>query len=54
MGNHYHPFVLRPKAFEHPLRLSIDPVDSRFLDRTFFDMSRIHLVHDASNRPPGQ
>ena len=47
-GNHYHPFVLRPKAFEHPLRLSIDPVDSRFLDRTSLDVSRIHLVQDAS------
>jgi hypothetical protein len=47
-GNHYHPFCLRPKAFEHPLRLSIDPVDSRFIDRSSLDIGRIHLVQDAS------
>ena len=37
-GNHYHPYCLRPKASTHPLRLSIDPVDSRFIDRTSLDM----------------
>ena len=47
-GNHYHPFVLRPKAFDHPLRLSIDPVDSRFMDRTSLDESRINIVQDDS------
>lgn len=46
-GNHYHPICLRPKAFAHPLRLSIDPIDSRFLDRTSLDVSRIYLVGDA-------
>ena len=47
-GNHYHPFVLRPKAFDHPLRLSIDPVDSRFIDRTSLDEGRINIVQDES------
>lgn len=47
-GNHYHPFLLRPKAFDHPLRLSIDPVDSRFIDRTSLDEGRIDIVQDAS------
>ncbi|WP_421999514.1 tetratricopeptide repeat protein [Reyranella sp.] len=47
-GNHYHPFCLRPASFDHPLRLTIDPVDSRFLDRTSLQASRIHLVTDAS------
>lgn len=47
-GNHYHPLCLRPTRFEHPLHLSIDPVDSRFIDRTSLKMSRIHLVRDAS------
>ena len=47
-GNHYHPICLRPKAFAHPLRLSIDPIDSRFIDRSSLDISRIHLVRDAS------
>lgn len=47
-GNHFHPFLLRPKAFDHPLRLSIDPVDSRFIDRTSLEMDRIHVVQDAS------
>ena len=39
-GNHYHPVPLRPKAFAHPLRLTIDPVDSRFIDRTSLEMGR--------------
>jgi tetratricopeptide (TPR) repeat protein len=47
-GNHYHPYCLRPKALTHPLRLSIDPIDSRFIDRTSLDMDRIHLVQDDS------
>ena len=47
-GNHYHPYCLRPKALAHPLRLSIDPIDSRFIDRTSLDMDRIHLVQDDS------
>jgi hypothetical protein len=47
-GNHYHPICLRPKAFAHPLRLSIDPIDSRFIDRTSLDMSRLYFVRDAS------
>ncbi len=47
-GNHYHPYCLRPKALGHPLRLSIDPVDSRFLDRTSLDIGRVHLVQDSS------
>ena len=47
-GNHYHPFLLRPKAFDHPLRLSIDPVDSRFIDRTSLDDGRITIVQDTS------
>ena len=47
-GNHYHPKGLRPKAFGHPLHLSIDPVDSRFIDRTSLTMDRIHLVRDSS------
>jgi len=47
-GNHYHPICLRPKAFAHPLRLTIDPIDSRFIDRSSLEMDRIHLVQDAS------
>jgi len=47
-GNHYHPYCLRPKVLGHPLRLSIDPVDSRFLDRTSLASGRVHLVQDAS------
>ncbi|CAN5884563.1 hypothetical protein BH11PSE3_BH11PSE3_03860 [soil metagenome] len=47
-GNHYHPFCLRPTAFEHPLKLSIDPVDSRFIERTSLERDRIHLVQDSS------
>jgi hypothetical protein len=47
-GNHYHPYCLRPKAFDHPLRLSIDPVDSRFIDRTSLEEGRVHVVQDAS------
>lgn len=46
--NHYHPVGLRPKAFAHPLRLTIDPVDSRFIDRTSIEASRLHIVQDAS------
>jgi hypothetical protein len=47
-GNHYHPMGLRPKAFDHPLHLSIDPTDSRFVDRSSLARERIHLVQDAS------
>ena len=47
-GNHYHPIGLRPKAFAHPLHLTIDPIDSRFIDRSSLEMDRIHLVQDAS------
>jgi hypothetical protein len=47
-GNHYHPICLRPKAFAHPLQLTIDPIDSRFIDRSSLEMDRIHLVQDAS------
>jgi len=47
-GNHYHPMGLRPKSLSHPLHLSIDPVDSRFIDRSALPMERIHLVQDAS------
>jgi hypothetical protein len=47
-GNHYHPMGLRPKAFDHPLHLSIDPMDSRFVDRSSLARERIHLVQDSS------
>lgn len=47
-GNHYHPICLRPTAFAHPLQLTIDPIDSRFIDRSSLEMDRIHLVQDAS------
>jgi hypothetical protein len=47
-GNHYHPICLRPKAFSHPLRLTIDPVDSRFIDRTSLGWDKIELVTDDS------
>jgi hypothetical protein len=47
-GNHYHPFCLRPKAFAHPLQLTIDPIDSRFIDRSSLELDRIHLVQDES------
>ena len=47
-GNHYHPICLRPRAFAHPLQLTIDPIDSRFIDRSSLEMDRIHLVQDAS------
>ncbi|MBY0321861.1 MAG: hypothetical protein K2X72_24265 [Reyranella sp.] len=47
-GNHYHPIALRPAKFAHPLRLTIDPVDSRFVDRSSLELGNIHLVPDAS------
>lgn len=47
-GNHYHPIALRPAKFAHPLRLTIDPVDSRFVDRSSLELDNIHLVADAS------
>lgn len=47
-GNHYHPYCLRPKALDHPLHLSIDPVDSRFIDRVGLDTDRLFLVQDSS------
>ena len=47
-GNHYHPMGLRPRAFDHPLHLSTDPVDSRFVDRSSLRLDRVHLVQDAS------
>jgi hypothetical protein len=47
-ANHYHPIGMRPKAFAHPLQLTIDPIDSRFVDRSSLEMNRIHLVQDAS------
>ena len=47
-GNHYHPYCLRPKALAHSLQLSIDPIDSRFIDRTSLTRDRIHLVQDDS------
>jgi hypothetical protein len=47
-ANHYHPYCLRPKALGHSLGLSIDPVDSRFIDRTSIETDRIHLVQDSS------
>jgi tetratricopeptide (TPR) repeat protein len=46
-GNHYHPYCLRPEAFDDPLHLSIDPVDSRFIDRTSVAAARVHLVQGA-------
>lgn len=46
--NHYHPIGLRPKAFAHPLRLTIDPVDSRFVDRTSLEAARLSIVQDTS------
>jgi hypothetical protein len=47
-GNHYHPIGLRPRNLGRPLHLSIDPIDSRFMDRTTLDVDRIHIVQDAS------
>lgn len=47
-GNHYHPIALRPARFAHPLRLTIDPVDSRFVDRSSLELANIDLVGDAS------
>lgn len=47
-GNHYHPMGLRPAAFAHPLHLSIDPIDSRFVDRSSLELDRVHLVQDSS------
>src|SRR5216683_3261193 len=47
-GNHYHPIGLRPKAFARSLQLTIDPIDSRFIDRSSLEIGRIHLVQDAS------
>lgn len=47
-GNHFHPIGLRPARFAHPLRLTTDPTDSRFIDRTSLAADRIHLVQDGS------
>jgi hypothetical protein len=47
-GNHYHPMGLRPKALERAPHLTIDPIDSRFIDRSSLEPDRIHVVQDAS------
>ncbi len=45
-SNHYHPVCIRAAATEHPYELTIDPVDSRFMERAGFSCERVHLVLD--------
>jgi hypothetical protein len=47
-ATHYHPLCIRPSALAPPFELTIDPVDSRFLDKRFADKSRVHFVRDMS------
>lgn len=47
-ATHYHAICIRPAALALPFELTIDPVDSRFLDRRIFDKDRIHFVQDLS------
>lgn len=45
-SNHYHPVCIRAGATQHPFPLTIDPVDSRFVDRAGFSLEKAHLVQD--------
>lgn len=47
-ATHYHPLCIRPSALSPPFELTIDPIDSRFLDKRFADESRVHFVRDLS------
>lgn len=47
-GTHYTPICVRPNALAPPFELTIDPVDSRFLNRRLFDKNRIVFVRDVS------
>ena len=45
--NHYMPYCIRASALKHPLRVSIDPVDGRFIDRHMRDPGRIRIIDDT-------
>lgn len=47
-ASHYHPICIRPSSLVFPLELTTDPVDSRFLDKHFFQKERLHFVRDLS------
>lgn len=47
-ASHYHPIGIRPSALKLPLELTIDPIDSRFLDKQSFDPNRHHFIRDLS------
>lgn len=47
-ASHYHPICIRPSALSLPLALTIDPVDSRFLDKHFSRKERLHFIRDLS------
>ncbi|MDP1837949.1 MAG: hypothetical protein Q8N31_10240 [Reyranella sp.] len=47
-STHYHPTCIRASASTHPYEISIDPVDSRFMDRAGFPSNRLHFIQDTS------
>jgi len=47
-STHYHPTCIRAAATSHAYGITIDPVDSRFIDRAGFEPDRLHFVQDCS------
>jgi hypothetical protein len=47
-STHYHPTCIRASASAHPYEITIDPVDSRFMDRAGFPSNRLHYIQDTS------
>lgn len=47
-STHYHPTCIRAAASSHPYEITIDPVDSRFMDRAGFPSNRLHYIQDSS------
>lgn len=46
-ATHYHAICVRPSNLVGPFELTIDPVDSRFLDKHLTHLRHIHFVRDA-------
>jgi len=47
-STHYHPTCIRAAASSSPYEITIDPVDSRFMDRAGFPSDRLHYIQDSS------
>ena len=47
-STHYHPTCIRAAASSYPYEITIDPVDSRFMDRAGFPSDRLHYIQDSS------